>query len=49
MIVHKDVDVISDFNSVNEESEDDNPESFVHTQQEYTVHVYKTIEYDLIF
>lgn len=32
LIVHKDADVISDFHSVNEESEDESPESYVHTQ-----------------
>ena len=33
LIVHKDIDVISDFHSVDDEEE--GPESYVHSKQEY--------------
>ena len=37
LIVHKDIDVISDFHSVDDEEEW--PESYVHSKQEYIDHV----------
>lgn len=36
LIVHKDIDVISDFHSVDDE---EGPESYVHSKQEYIDHV----------
>ena len=39
--------MISDFHSVDDEEE--GPESFVHSKQEYIDHVHQTIEYELIF
>ena len=37
LIVHKDIEVISDFHSVDDEEE--GPESYVHSKQEYIDHV----------
>jgi hypothetical protein len=47
-IVHRDDDAISDLHTVHEDSSDDSPECFLHTQQEYIDHIYQTVEYDFI-
>jgi hypothetical protein len=42
------VTAISDLHSVREDSDEDTPESFVTTKQEYIDYVYEQVEYDLI-
>ena len=43
-----DNDAISDLHTVHDDSSDDSPDCYVHSQQQYTDHVYQTLEYDFI-